>query len=277
MRPGLRPESMIDPATAERMLDGRVDADDLPSELAPVAGLLRAADAPIRADEVQAAPDAIRRIFEQARRPPVAPGTRAAVERPAGPRWSLRVAVAAVIAGFTLSGGAALAATGSLPAPVQSAAHAVLGVIGVDVPDAPVADPRPEGGTEPDGAGTPAPGAPPTSTPADIAEPPSTPPSTDAPAPDASVPGLGPEVCAAASDGQCRAGEDNPSVTRPSVPAPTAPTPPSSTPPVTAPPVTAPPVTVPDNPSETRPDNPSATRPDNPSATRPDPGNGKDK
>jgi len=256
----------IDDNLVERMLDGSVELDDLPSELVAVASVLRAAAAPPRPDEQHPAPGAIREIFEQARRPPAIPSS-GRRERPAARRWTVRAAVAAVIAGVTISGGAALAATGNLPGPVQSAAHDLLGVVGVDVPDAPAGgsepdSPDPTGGQAPttDVATTPAPTTVVTGGPSTDPTP-----TTDV----IGVPGRGDEQCQESSDGRCqagehgRAGDEHPSVTRPSV---TEPVPPTTVDP-----------SPPENPSVTRPENPSVTRPENPSETAPGQTKEKDK
>jgi hypothetical protein len=247
MRPALLDPFDLDAAMADALLDGRVHADDVPPAYQAVATVLRAADAPLRPDEVERGPEAIRRIFEEARRPPTPVATPgAAGSRRLSDRWSLRAAVVAIVAMFTLGGGAAMAATGNLPAPLQSAAHDVLGAVGVEVPDAPVDDPGPPAGgppeTQPSPPSSVAPVETPTSpVPAD--EPPASvpaddpmapadvepsieqtgptvvaPPSTDVavapvvPTTDPTgVPGRGDEICPEASDGRCRAARPKPS------------------------------------------------------------------
>ena len=110
----------LDADTVERLLDGHVTAEDAPQGYGPVVSVLRAADVPARLDEARADPDHIRRIFEQARRgpaPAVAPGPgdhrRSALSR------SARAAIVAVVATFTIGGGVAMAATGTLPGAIQ--------------------------------------------------------------------------------------------------------------------------------------------------------------
>jgi hypothetical protein len=112
----------LDDDTADRLLAGELPPLDAPPGYAPVATLLRAAAAPPRATEL-APEDAARRAFVTAR-PAAAPPRR---------RRSTRLAVL-VVAGVLCLGGVAAAATGTLPDPVQAAAHTALQSVGVSVP-----------------------------------------------------------------------------------------------------------------------------------------------
>lgn len=283
------PTPAIDAATAERMLDGQVAVDDAPPGYEAVVALLMAADAPARPDEIEHAPDAIRQIFEEARRGPApALGAVPGEHRRTARTWSVRAAVVALVASLTLGGGVAMAATGNLPGLVQGAASRMLDVVGISIPDG-SDDER----TDAPSGSDPAPGQQPaasssTSTTATTA--PTTAPTvpttaTDPAAAPGGVPGRGDEVCADASDGTCRAGEPNPSdnrpdnpgqgggppttdanpsVTRPSGPPASVPGPPVSTgPPVTTP--ASPPSVVPTPPTPpVPPTNPSESRPGRP-------------
>lgn len=252
-----RDHPALDAATADAILDGRIAADDAPPGYGEVVAILRAADAPVRPDEIDGAPETIRRIFEEARRSPSpVPGPVAGDARRGG-RWSLRAAVVAVVAIFTLGGGVAMAATGNLPGPLQSAASSVLGAVGVSVPDGPgddaddppddpadvpVGDPTGDTAVDPISTATTATTTPvvPTTLGAEV-PPAEQPPPTDP----TGVPGQGDEVCELASAGRCRAGDPHPSDSRPSDPGPpTTKDNPSVTAPgrtTTVPPVTSPP------------------------------------
>ena len=262
MRLSSRDPLALDDGVLDALLDGRLGVEDAPPAYRSVVTVLRAADAPVRADEVVPRPDAIRRIFEEARQGPApAPRPDPADGRRAVGRWSARAAIVAMAALFTGGWGVAMAATGSLPGPLQPAAARVLAVVGIEVPDGDDAGPSPT---------DPAPAPPPTATTVQpstttVPEPPTTPPTTSGPtttapvvvepvpstAPDPrSVPGQGDEVCAEASDGQCRAGEPNPSDSRPGRPDDAGPPTTTQNPSVTAPGQTG------DSPSATRPSSP---------------------
>ena len=112
----------LDDGTAARLLAGGLASADAPPGYAAVATVLRAAAAPPRAAELSGE-DAARAAFTAARHVEPAPRRR----HPA------RVAVL-VAAGVLCLGGVAAAATGTLPRPVQSAAHDAFGSVGVSVP-----------------------------------------------------------------------------------------------------------------------------------------------
>ena len=112
----------LDDDTAARLLSGELPPLDAPPGYATVATLLRAAAAPARATEL-AGEDAARRAFVTVR----------AAAPPPRHRRPTRLAVL-VAAGVLCLGGVAAAATGTLPDPVQSAAHTALQSVGVSVP-----------------------------------------------------------------------------------------------------------------------------------------------
>ena len=240
---------------ADALLDGTIDPDDAPPEYTPVAMILQAASAPASADESGDPPEEIRRIFEEARRGHGAPSGSSRPQDRRARSSSVKTAIAVVIAGLTVGGGVAAAETGHLPGPAQAAASRVLTAIGITVPDG-------SGGHAHDGSSS-DPQDPATATTSSLAG--STSP-TDA---DGSLPGRGDEVCAAASDGTCRSGEQgqagdpHPSDTAPGQggDSPGASPP---TPAVTHP--TGPPSTQPAHPGPAAP-TPSPTTPPQPSAS----------
>src|SRR6266571_4797486 len=126
----------LDEGTAERLLAGRLASADLPPAYARVADLLAAAAAPPDAEELAGEAAAVARFAAAARSRPVR-------LLHLNPRRShvlaklLTVKAAAVALGVLAAGGVAAAATGTLPAPAQQVAHAVLGKAGVPASSAP--------------------------------------------------------------------------------------------------------------------------------------------
>jgi len=112
----------LDDDTAARLLAGDLAPGDAPPGYAAIATVLRAATAPPRPTEL-VGHDAARAAFTAARR--VGPAPRR--------RHPARVAVLVAV-GVLCLGGVAAAATGTLPRPVQSAAHDAFGSVGVSVP-----------------------------------------------------------------------------------------------------------------------------------------------
>jgi hypothetical protein len=110
------PTVPLDDDTVERLLDGRLAADDTPPAYAEVARLLRAAAGPARPDELagQAAAQA---------------AFRAARHRPARVRARL---IAVTVAGTLLAGGAAVAA--GVPVPVDRVVRTIRGPTGAPAP-----------------------------------------------------------------------------------------------------------------------------------------------
>jgi hypothetical protein len=117
------------------VLDAVDDFDDIDFDYAVVEDLLRAL---AEFDDPSGAPSPVFLAELIAAVPPVAtPGRR-----------GLRIAVASG-AVFLAAAGTAAAATGSLPGPLQSAVHAIAGVVGIDVPHGGT----PESGGSQDGPG----------------------------------------------------------------------------------------------------------------------------
>ena len=114
----------LDDDTAARLLAGDLAPADAPPGYAAVATVLQAAAAPPRPAELDGE-DAARAAFRRV----------GAAPRRGHPA---RVAVL-VAAGVLCLGGVAAAATGTLPRPVQSAAHDAFGSVGVSVPAPPPA------------------------------------------------------------------------------------------------------------------------------------------
>ena len=128
---------ILDDTTVDRLLEG-VAPEDSPPAYATVAALLRRARVPATDAELAGEPEALA-AFRSAGRSPVR--TPAAI--PPQRRATTRLAgtlVTVSLLGLAAATSAA-AATGTLPAPAQRAAHQVLSAVGVNVPDAPSAHP----------------------------------------------------------------------------------------------------------------------------------------
>jgi len=128
----------LDQDTVERMLAGALDPQDAPPGYAEVVRVLAAAAAPPTGRELAGEAAAVagfrsaHRPFDASRRLPV-------LGRLLGVK-----ALAATIAGAATIGTAAAAATGSLPAPAQRAAHRLLGAAGVPAEATPARPLRPD-------------------------------------------------------------------------------------------------------------------------------------
>jgi hypothetical protein len=123
----------IDDTTADHLLSGAMAPDDAPPGYGPVAALVRAAGGPIRGDELElerrgADVAAVVAAIRVSAAPPTPQGEKATMRK----RFGLKVAAFAIPAALMASGAAA--ATGSLPAPAQSAVHGALAHVGVSVP-----------------------------------------------------------------------------------------------------------------------------------------------
>ena len=110
----------LDEPTAARLLAGAIEPADAPPGYAPVAAVLVAAAAPGRPEELAGGPPTL--AGSDRSHPPGRPRAR-----------SLRL-VALVGVALVALGGAAAAATGSLPRGAQSIAHDAFGMVGVSVP-----------------------------------------------------------------------------------------------------------------------------------------------
>jgi|GEM_PF-3693239 hypothetical protein len=115
-----------DDASFDRLLDGTVAPGDVPAELAEVARLVRAARGPATAEELRTAAAIAAAV------PTVGAVVPLREARPRGRRALVRLAI---VGGVVLVGATAAAATGNLPAPVQSAVSSAAERVGLDVPD----------------------------------------------------------------------------------------------------------------------------------------------
>lgn len=202
-RPGFDPLS-LDPSTAGRILAG-LAADDAPAAYAPVARLLDALRAPALDEELAGEAAALAAFAAVGPHPAPPPRTWASVRR-FGRFGKVKVAVASVVGGLSLTTG--LAAAGALPGPAQGLAADALAHVGITVPN-PDTDAR--GGDAPKPA--PAPAKPADNHGAEVSD--------TARTTDAEGREKGAEVSDTASNGKSRAGEDRPAPT----PAPTTPDP----------------------------------------------------
>jgi hypothetical protein len=119
------PVPPLDPSMVERMLDGAVQAEDVPVEYRDVLRMLAAAAAPA-AGPPAAAEAAALAAFRSTRRPAHPPRRTSVLTKLLGAK-----ALAALVLGTASVGTAAAAATGTLPDGAQAAAHRVV----ASVPD----------------------------------------------------------------------------------------------------------------------------------------------
>lgn len=128
-----RPPGHPDPATAERLVAGRVDPADAPPGFRLVAGLLQDAatlpPGPEPADD-EVAVGAMVAAIASARRP----GLTAPVGPPPRRRRGALAKVLAAVTMATLATGGVAAAAGNLPDPVQDAVSAAVGAVGIEIP-----------------------------------------------------------------------------------------------------------------------------------------------
>ncbi len=170
----------LDEATAERLVTGQVGPDDAPPAYAGVARVLAAAVGPEQAREVQGESAAIAMFAAQHRA--LVPDPRARGRRRMLPQILTTKAAAAALTGAIVFGGGvtAAAAAGHLPDAAQNVAHDSLAHVGISIPAGADAPPDTKG--------------------QDI--------KTTAQDPTTSGQDKGQAVCAQASDGQCRAGQE---------------------------------------------------------------------
>ena len=124
----VRSRRVVSPEQAERILSGAINPDDLRVDVAEVAHLLRAARGPATLDEYGSAD-----VANLARR--IRMGARAPIDARArfGHRITRKAAAFAVVGAF-FTAGAAAAATGTLPGPIQrTLSHAYSHFVG-DMP-----------------------------------------------------------------------------------------------------------------------------------------------
>jgi hypothetical protein len=118
----------LDEETVERLLAGDLPPSQVPPGYAQVAALLAATRAEPTPEELAGESEVLAelRAVTRPRRAAAARGRR--VARAPRRRWAGLAAVALV--GALVTGGAALAAGGNLPAPVRDAARSILGTVG---------------------------------------------------------------------------------------------------------------------------------------------------
>ena len=138
------PVPPLDPAMAERLLDGTVHEDDVPPEYRDVLRVLASAAA--SPSPVPPAEAAALAMFRSTRRPVDPPRRTSVLSKLLGAK-----AVAAIVLGTAAVGTAAAAATGTLPDAAQAKAHHIVAA----VPDAtrPVTGPAPTAATPQPAAG----------------------------------------------------------------------------------------------------------------------------
>jgi hypothetical protein len=131
----------LDEETVERLLAGDLPPSQVPPGYARVAALLAATTAPPTPEELAGQAEVLAELRAVTRPRRAAAHTRRAgahtrrAARPPRRRWAGLAAAALV--GALVTGGAALAATGNLPGPVQNVARSILGNGGGAGPVAP--------------------------------------------------------------------------------------------------------------------------------------------
>jgi len=124
----------FDEEVLEALLSGRVAPEDAPPGLQRAAALIRAAKGPAAANELAGEHVLVPAVAKAVGvRPRLS--SRPLARRPKMITKLLSAKAAAVAAAVVLSGGVAAAATGSLPAPVQSALSQGLSHVGISLPD----------------------------------------------------------------------------------------------------------------------------------------------
>jgi hypothetical protein len=121
--------SPLDLDTIDRLLRGRVLPDDAPPGCAEVARLVEAVTADASSRELA-------RIDETVAAMTDALGSKPSLQRATTNRTSvlLKMRIAALVVGVLTLSSTSLAVAGALPAPIQDAASAVLGTVGVSTP-----------------------------------------------------------------------------------------------------------------------------------------------
>lgn len=135
---GAMGDVMLDEATVDLLLDGRLAPEDAPPGYADVAGLVRALSLPPTAAELALQVVAVEAALTELALRPAPRGSKAPMAA-SGRKWStrsrfLKTKVASVVLVGTLAGTTGLAMAGVLPAPLQDAASSVLGTVGISVP-----------------------------------------------------------------------------------------------------------------------------------------------
>src|SRR4051812_37156832 len=141
------PLSPYDARFIARRPAGDVDAADAPAELASVAALIQAAQAPATAAELADHAGLVAAMQEAVQSSSVT----GPVSTPRSRLANLLTAKVAAIAVVTVVGATgAAAATGTLPAPAQSRVASALSYVGVDVPKPTAHDANGSGSTSSD-------------------------------------------------------------------------------------------------------------------------------
>jgi hypothetical protein len=125
----------LDEETVERLLAGDLPPSRVPPGYARVAALLAATTAPPTPEELGGQAEVLAELRAVTWRPRRAAAHTRRAARPPRRRWA--GLAAAALAGVLVTGGAALAATGNLPGPVQNVARSILGNGGGAGPVAP--------------------------------------------------------------------------------------------------------------------------------------------
>ncbi|MHB8438096.1 MAG: hypothetical protein ACYDD4_02910 [Acidimicrobiales bacterium] len=124
----------IDEGTAERLLTGHLDPEDAPPGFGHVASLVRVATGPANALELAGRQQTVAAMAAAiATSAGQVPASIPRGKRMIGKLLTLKTLGIAIPA-MALTAGSAAAATGSLPAPAQAAAHSVLSDVGISVP-----------------------------------------------------------------------------------------------------------------------------------------------
>jgi hypothetical protein len=141
-RPVTDPDPLaLDEETVERLLAGDLPPSQVPPGYARVAALLAATTAEPTPEELAGQAEVLAELWAVTRPRRAAAHTRRAgaharrAARPPRRRWAGLAAAALV--GALVTGGAALAATGNLPGPVQNVARSILGGAGPVAPTEP--------------------------------------------------------------------------------------------------------------------------------------------
>jgi hypothetical protein len=144
----------LDEQTVEGLLTGQISPAQAPPGYAEVAALLAATNAEPTPEELAGRSEVLAELRAVTWKPRRATAHTRRAARPPRRRWAGLAAVALV--GALVTGGAAAAATGNLPAPVRDAARSILGTVGGDLGPATPTQPDPQpapAGSSPGSAG----------------------------------------------------------------------------------------------------------------------------
>jgi hypothetical protein len=147
----------LDEETVERLLAGDLPPSQAPPAYAQVAALLAATTAEPTPEELAGQSEVLAELRAVTWKPRRATAHTRRDARPPRRHWAGLAAAALV--GALVTGGAAAAATGKLPAPVRHAARSILGTVGSDLGTATPTQPDPQpapAASSPASAGVPA-------------------------------------------------------------------------------------------------------------------------